>query len=229
MLVDIEKEVFKNSKVKFDKLEEFGFKKDGKNYNYVKNIGDFNIQIKIDNQGKITGKIYDLLTNEEYVNFRNDVVQGEFNNKIKQIYIDLLFNIKQVCFIQENYSSNQANRISNYILQKYSILPELLWEDYPNYGVYRNKVNKKWFAIIININRNKLDKSIKLEDEAEIINLKINKDELETLLNKKGYYKAYHMNKSSWISIILDDTLKDSEIWFLIDKSYQIIAKATLK
>jgi predicted DNA-binding protein (MmcQ/YjbR family) len=32
------------------------------------------------------------------------------------------------------------------------------------------------------------------------------------------------MNKSDWISIILNDTLKDEEITLLIDESYKLIS-----
>lgn len=41
--------------------------------------------------------------------------------------------------------------------------------------------------------------------------------------NKKGIYPEYHLNKKSWVSIILDDTLTDDEIMSLIDMSYQIV------
>jgi predicted DNA-binding protein (MmcQ/YjbR family) len=42
-------------------------------------------------------------------------------------------------------------------------------------------------------------------------------------LNTKGIYEAYHMNKKNWITIIFDETLKDSEIESLVDKSYNSI------
>ena len=42
-------------------------------------------------------------------------------------------------------------------------------------------------------------------------------------LKKEGFYKAYHMNKKSWISIILNDTLNNKEIYELIDESYNLI------
>ena len=59
----------------------------------------------------------------------------------------------------------------------------------------------------------------------EIINVKLKRDEIETLLKKNGYYSAYHMNKKDWISIILNDTLNDQEIITRIEESYEIIDK----
>ena len=73
------------------------------------------------------------------------------------------------------------------------------------------------------INKAKLKDGI---GQVEIINLKLDPEEILNLLKKQGYYKAYHMNKKSWITVILDDTLKDKEVEELIDQSYQNIASA---
>ena len=73
----------------------------------------------------------------------------------------------------------------------------------------------------MNINESKLNNG---SEDIEIINVKLDKDKILSLLNKKGFYKAYHMNKNNWISIILNDTLKDDEIFKLIDESRKIIS-----
>ena len=65
----------------------------------------------------------------------------------------------------------------------------------------------------------------KEDKEVEIINVKINKLDKLKLLSIKGIYLAYHMNKDSWITITLDDTLDDKEIFKLIDDSYNLINK----
>lgn len=44
------------------------------------------------------------------------------------------------------------------------------------------------------------------------------------LLKKKGFYPAYHMNKKNWVTIILDDTLSDTEIMQYVKTSYRLIA-----
>ena len=66
----------------------------------------------------------------------------------------------------------------------------------------------------------------KLDDksgEVEIINIKLDEETIQKLVKQKGFYKAYHMNKKSWITIVLNDTLDDSMIKKLIDESYNII------
>lgn len=72
-----------------------------------------------------------------------------------------------------------------------------------------------------------IDKS-KLSDstgEVEIINVKTDEATINKLIKQDGFYKAYHMNKKNWITILLDGTVKYNEIIKLIDKSYELIDK----
>jgi len=218
----IEKEIFKKTKINYDKLIEYGFKKDNSLYKLEKNILNdaFKIEIVIDND-IVDGKIYDLKMNDEYTNFRLNKL-GEFASKIKNEYINLLEDIKDKCFNTYYFESSQANRICKYIEETYNDKPAFLWDKYPGYGVFRNKVNNKWYAVILNINKNKFC----MEDkEVEIINLKVNTSNIENFLKRNGYFEGYHMNKKNWISIILDDNIKDSEIIQLINNAYMLINK----
>ncbi|WP_366445193.1 MmcQ/YjbR family DNA-binding protein [uncultured Selenomonas sp.] len=40
-----------------------------------------------------------------------------------------------------------------------------------------------------------------------------------------GCYPAYHINKRCWISIVLDDTMKDDDIWPLLAESHAFAEK----
>ena len=53
-------------------------------------------------------------------------------------------------------------------------------------------------------------------------NFKIVPKELPGLLKKPGYLPAYHMNKKSWVTVILDGTVPLTEIKKLLDKSYTL-------
>lgn len=70
---------------------------------------------------------------------------------------------------------------------------------------------------------NKIDKN--KSGLIEVINVKINPNDKDNLLKIEGAYEAYHMNKKSWISIILDDTLSDDLISELIDNNYKLVTK----
>ena len=57
----IEEELFRKTKVDFDKLHKYGFQKDKSVYKYSKNImnNTFRIDIEINKYGIVKGKIYD--------------------------------------------------------------------------------------------------------------------------------------------------------------------------
>ncbi len=221
--MNIEKEIFQRTKLILNRLIEYGFIKDKNSYIYEKYFLDneFKAIIIVDNNGTVTGKVYDLQSNEEYTNIRTKMT-GEFVSKVKDEYKNILIDIKNNCYEDKFFINDQANEITRYIKDKYSIDPEFLWKKYPFFGIFRNKNNNKWFALITNVDKSKIDEG---NGEVELLNIKLDSNKIKELLQNKGYYEAYHMNKKSWISIILNNTLKDKEIFELIDESYNIINK----
>ena len=219
----LEENIFKNSHVNISKIKKYGFIQSDNKYIYNKNILDnkFKVEISIDERKKINGKIIELETEEEYNNFRIENYIGEFANSIKEEYLKILNDIKDKCYQTDFFIYPQTNRIAKYIIDSYQDKPEFLWNKYPGYGVFRNKFNNKWYAIIMNIDKSKIDKE---KGEIEILNIKLNENEINNLIEKKGFYKAYHMNNKNWISISLDNTIKDEEIINLLNESYNNIS-----
>ena len=116
----IEDEIFKKTVVNYKKLLKYGFKKNNNNYIYecVFFNDDFKAIISIDDKGNVSGKVIDLNINEEYLGLRANI-NGEFVNKIKESYKDILFDIKNNCFDKKWFIFNQSNRITEYIKDKY--------------------------------------------------------------------------------------------------------------
>lgn len=54
----------------------------------------------------------------------------------------------------------------------------------------------------------------------EAINVKADTMLIDSLVNEPGFYRAYHMNKRYWISILLDGSVSDETIKGLIEESY---------
>ena len=46
--------------------------------------------------------------------------------------------------------------VTQYIQNEFGVEEEHLWMTFPDYIVFRNQKNKKWFTIIMNIDRSKL-------------------------------------------------------------------------
>lgn len=215
----IEDNIFKKCKFNINALIPYGFRKDKDKFLYSKNIVNdrFRVNIEIDNKKKISGKIIELDFDEEYINFRNENIVGDFVSLIRNEYENILNDIKDKCCITNNYASDQANRIAALIKDKYNDEPEFLWKGSPDSSIFRKKDSNKWYAIIMGVNKSKITSG---NEYVEAINVKLDKSEVEKLLNVEGFYKAYHMNKQHWITIILDDSKSDEEIMSLIVKSY---------
>jgi predicted DNA-binding protein (MmcQ/YjbR family) len=69
-------------------------------------------------------------------------------------------------------------------------------------------------------------KSIDLPGDgtADVMDLKCDPVLVGSLLAQDGFLPAYHMSKSSWISILLDETVPDEQIFPLIELSYDSVA-----
>ena len=219
--MNIEKEIFERCVILSDKLIEYGFIKENAILIYSKKILNDSFEIIIEYNNKIEGRIVDLSFNEEYTNYRVNRCGG-FAQTVKDEFISVLLDIKEKCCVNNTYVSNQANNINKYICDKYMIKPEFPWEKTPYVGVYKND-KRKWFAIIMDIPYNKVNKESDKQNIVEIMNVKIEPDKLSDLLKINGIYEAYHMNKKNWISITLDGTLDDNMIFNLIDNSYILI------
>ncbi len=217
--MNIEEELFKNAKLNFKNLSKYGFKKDKTLYKYSKNIMNdtFRVDIEINNQKIVRGKVYDLAFDEEYTNFRIESACG-FIEQVREEFKKVLIDIRNNCCTIEAFKYPQTNRIIKAIQTKYKDNPSFEWEKFPLFAVFKNKDSQKWYALIMNIAQNKLDK--KSRGEVEVINLKLKPDEIEDLLKQKGFYPAYHMNKKNWITIKLNNTIKDEKIMKMIDESY---------
>ncbi len=67
------------------------------------------------------------------------------------------------------------------------------------------------------------------EEYIDILNIKCEPIMIGSLLNNKGYLPAYHMNKSTRITVLLDGSEHKDEIFNLIDLSYEMTQKKKQK
>ena len=107
-----------------------------------------------------------------------------------------------------------------YILNHYSTLPDYPWADTPRAAVFRHAGNRKWFALVIEVPRDKL--GLPGTEKLDIVNFKCNPILIASLRGETGIFSAYHMNKSSWITAALDDSVPAETIELLLDVSYEL-------
>ena len=118
--------------------------------------------------------------------------------------------------------------VIDYINNEYGVESETPFADSPETIVFRNKRNKKWSGVIIgNLPQEKL--GVDSSDRSAILNLKCDPLFSYNVVNNKGVFKAYHMNKEHWISVLLDGSVDREEISFLINMSFVLVDKKKSK
>ncbi len=110
--------------------------------------------------------------------------------------------------------------VLDFILKKYKIHGDKPWRKYPELIVVRHQDNKKWFGLIMPVPREKL--KLSGTGEIDIINLKTDPVIIGSFKHQPGILPAWHMNKSAWVSVLLDGTVPMSDIQFLINVSFDL-------
>lgn len=125
------------------------------------------------------------------------------------------------------FESARARQIIEHIKKYYGDELEFLWVDSPNAAIFRHKDNQKWYAVIMAINARKL--GLKSDESINIINLKAKPEFINDLVDNTRYFRAYHMNKTHWLSVKLDESVDLSTLCELVKTSYEMTGKKQTK
>ena len=115
-------------------------------------------------------------------------------------------------------------QLFSYAEEKYGSEAEYLWANAPYSAVLRNLFNRKWYAIAMRVAGNKL--GLKTENPVAIVSVKCDPVLREFLLQREGYFPAYHLNKRTWITASLEGDVPFEELCRLIDMSYSLVSEA---
>ena len=205
-----------------DKAQAYGFKKMDGIFEYQCPVlsGSFFLKMWIKAQ-EVSFKVYDQDTGDEYIQIHLEQLQGHFVGQVREVCQETLAAIRQSCFEVEDFRYPQAKRLMNYISQRFQGRIEYLWERSPDSGAIRHRDTLKWYGVFMAIDWEKLDAG--KSGNIEVLNVKTN--QAADLTHEKGIYPAFHMNKKYWVSIPLDNTLADEELFSLVDRSWQLTKK----
>ena len=215
-------EIFKAYQFNSKKAKEYGFIENQGVWTYSSTIlqGDFLMMVTVED-GDIGFQVYDQETRDLYPQVHMESMRGTFVGSVREACLEELFDIRKACFDVQDFICPQTKRIMALVQEKYENQLEYLWEKSPDTAVLRHEGNQKWYAVLMRISWDKLEKG--REGLVEAVNLK--HDQVSDLLVKKGIYPAFHMNKRYWISVPLDDSLSDEEVLELIEKSWNLTLK----
>ena len=215
-------EIFKAYQFNSKKAKEYGFIENQGVWTYSSTIlqGDFLMMVTVED-GDLSFHVYDQETGELYPQVHMESMRGTFVGTVREACLEVLYEIRKSCFDVQDFICPQTKRIMALVQEKYGNQLEYLWEKSPDTAVLRHEDNQKWYAILMRIPWDRLDKG--REGLVEAVNLK--HDHVADLLSQKGIYPAFHMNKRYWISVPLDDTFTDEKVLELFEISWDLTRK----
>ncbi|OXT14213.1 MmcQ family protein [Streptococcus sp. KR] len=215
-------EIFKSYQFNQEKARAYGFVENWEVWTYSCQIlqGDFVMTVSITTDN-VSFQVFDRETGDLYPQVHMESMRGSFVGSVREACLDILYQIRKTCFDVQDYICPQTKRIMAQVQEKYGNQLEYLWEKSSDTAVLRHEGNQKWYAVLMRISWDKLEKG--REGLVEAVNLK--HDQVVDLLSEKGIYPAFHMNKRYWISVAFDDTLSDEMVLELIEKSWSLTSK----
>ena len=213
-IIDVEEYNFKK-----EKLLQYGFKEEADKLVYKKEILDSNFLIEIVFvNSQLLIEVYDLEFDEIYSLYSVDSAVGETVQNIREHVEKLLSSILGLA----DESGKISSEIIDYCNNKYGENHVNPFKKHPDILAFVNEKNK-WYALLSDVEYNKLNKNTDITTKVKILNVKYPTDRILEIIDNKSIFPAYHMNKKHWISIVLDKNIKLETIEELIDISYSLI------
>lgn len=222
---DIVSELFMRRQMNQSKLLQYGFEQHQTDYVYQTNLttSQFQLTITVNAAGRVTTQVIDPTTGDEYTLHLNPAATGEFVGQVKQEYETILRQVAAQCFDQHVFESPQAQELIQAVHEQYGDELEFLWRRFPQNAIWRRSDTNKWYAAILTVDQQKL--GLKTSQEVEVLDIRVAPEQLATLVDQQRYFPGYHMNKKSWMTVILNGSLPTEKLLELVAASYQRATK----
>ncbi len=212
-------EFFLNREFRAREALKFGFFKIGNDFAFTKNIFDeqFKFVFRVSKNGAISDELIEVEFGEKYGLHLVSGATGGFVSAVRKAYVEVLKNVSENCFALDVFKGSQVKKIIAHIEKKYGDSCEHLWAKSPENAIFRRQDNRKWYAVLITLSKRKL--GIDSDELVNVMNLRIKPPELSKIVDGKKFFPAFHMNKSRWITIILDGSVNLKTIYKFIENS----------
>ena len=200
-------EFFRRLRVKRRTLPKFGFRKTSAGWTYSEPVANDALVcvITVDAKGAVTENTVDAATNEEYVQHRIAAASGKFVGGVRRDVMALMRRIADACFERDVFKTALARRILSFAETEWGETPEFLWKNFPDYAVMRRKDTDKWYALLARLTADKVGG--KRDDLVEVVNLRRTEG-----MDGSRFLPAYHMNKKTWTTVVLDGTIDANKL-----------------
>ena len=213
-------EFFRRLRVKRRTLQKFGFRKTPAGWMYSEPVanGALTCAITVDANGTVTENVVDAATNEEYVQHRIAAASGKFVGGVRRDIMALMRRIAAACFERDVFKTAAARDLLSFAEMEWNEKPEFLWKNFPDYAVLRREDTEKWYALIARLTADKVGGN--RTDVIEIVNMRRTEG-----MDGPRFLPAYHMNKKTWTTIVLDGAVGAAELQKLLSESRKLATK----
>ena len=215
--------LFESGELNLEKLLKNGFTETTDGYYKESPLLDFLLRVNITREGKVNAELFDPEADAPYTLHLVANAQGNFVGEVRKAYEEALLSLAETCFDKAVHKSSFTKDLIKCAKERYDEDCEYLWERYPDCCVLRRKDNQKWYAVVMTVAGNKV--GLSTENIVEIVDLLAEAEFVNSLIHRRGFAPAWHMNKKSWITLLLDGSVEFSVIAEMLEKSRTLAAK----
>ena len=143
---------------------------------------------------------------------------GPFSSKIREEVEKIL---SSMIYSLSPKGEKVRDRVISLFLDKYGIEGEMPWSDDNTSIVFRSNKNKKWIGIMMDIPCSRL--KLQGEERVDVINLKHTQSKIPSLIDNRSIFPAWHMNKKTWITVLLSSDLDWDFFSSLVEESRRLV------
>ena len=206
-------------KLRMEKLEGFGFRREGDTCVYEEDLldGDFHLLVRVTADGVISTLLLDAKTEEPYVLHHVEHAQGAFVGEVRAAYWKVLNHIGESCGEHGAFHGAYVDDLLRYVRETYGDEIEYPWKDM-DAAVIRSHVTKKWYAVFMKILPAKI--GLGGQKHIHVMNLHGTAEQVAALVDGQKYFPGYHMNRKYWYTLCLDGSVPMVELHRRIDESF---------
>ena len=204
-----------------DKLEPFGFTRDGEAYFYAEDLlaGSFRLHVKVGKDGIVSTLLMDTESEEPYVLHLVENAQGAFVGEVRAAYQAVLDRIGEACGEHGSFHGDYVEELLRYVQETYGDEIEYPWKDMEA-AVIRSHLSRKWYAVFMKVHPSKI--GLGGSQPIRIMNLHGTAEQVGALVDGERYFPGWHMNRKYWYTVCLDGSIPLVELQQRIDASFQL-------
>lgn len=226
--------IFRSAVPLYERFAGFGFEKSGDTYVLKRDLAgtDFYALLTVtgvsEKDGSLSAdtlaaEVFERETDERYVLFDVKQSVGTFVAELREQVRSLVEEFRSTCF----ESCNIREKFEAYLPKTFECAVDYPWPDYEgdvSTAVWRCP-NNKMFALVMDITYRRF--GFESDEPVSAVNLKVDPEKLESLVDGKSVFPAYHMNKKHWVSVLLTSVTDWNALEEMTKRSYELVVGKT--